>query len=476
MATAGFSHSLSSSTSQPASKSSKPFSISLSSNSRAPVSRKSTLLNPKKRPHSSLAEDSGSDHEDYTGGPQLLTGFDQAAGGAININGWPKEKAPLVIQSQKNRDWREESRRKRGKNILPAEVQAARQGLQVAEKSDVPDDSRPQFGLTFVAKKHSIDAHMEDADSSEAERGVAGVRVKRTVAKTEDEEAMEALLSGKKNSTLVIGDTGPDSVYTGRVVEVGVSDDVAFKRDVQSRPDSASLDDYAAVPVEEFGAALLRGMGWKEGEDMGKRKGEEASKSRKVERRAPLLGIGAKEISGNLLEVEGAWGKAAKGRKRQKDDKSYSPVVLKNARTGEMLTEDELKAKQEEQKKEEDDWRRRRDRNLAIDEERKAETAHRELDRDRDRESNSRTRYSSSRRDRNKDYHSSDYAMSNKERSHNSRYERDERDDSSASRHRYRDRAKSDIENDRYSSSRSSPKGSDRERDEYRSRRREEVY
>lgn len=476
MAAAGFSRSLSSSTSQPASKASKPFSISLSSNSRAPTLPKSTPLNPKKRPHSSLAEDSGSDHEDYKGGPQLLTGFDQAAGGAISINGWPKEKAPLVIQSQKNRDWREESRRKRGRNLLPAEVQAARQGLQVAERNDVPDDLRPQFGLTFVAKKHSIDVHVEDVGSSEVERDVAGAHVERTAAKTEDEEAMEALLSGKKSSTLVIGDTGPDSVFTGRVVEVGASDDVAFKRDVQSRPDSASLDDYATVPVEEFGAALLRGMGWKEGEDVGKRKGEEASKPRKVERRAPLLGIGAKEISGNLLEVEGAWGKAAKGGKRQKGDKSYSPVVLKNARTGEMLTEDELKAKREEQKKGEDDWRHRRDRNLAIDEGRKAERAHRELDRDRDREGSSRTRQSSSRRDRNKDYYSSEYDRSDKERSHGSRYERDDRDDSSASRHRYRDRAKSDIEDDRYSSSRSSPRASDRERDEYRSRRREEVY
>jgi hypothetical protein len=31
----------------------------------------------------------------------------------------------------------------------------------------------------------------------------------------------------------------------------------------------ASLEDYERVPIEAFGAALLRGMGWKEGEALG---------------------------------------------------------------------------------------------------------------------------------------------------------------------------------------------------------------
>ncbi|MCJ1350443.1 MAG: hypothetical protein MMC33_000424 [Icmadophila ericetorum] len=470
MASAGSSRSPSTSTTQPTTHIPKPFSISLSSNSRAPaIPEKSKPQNSKKRPHSSLADDSGSEHEDQESGPQLLAGFDQAAGGAIGINGRPKEKVSLVIPAQKNRDWREESRRKRGKNLLPAEVQ----GQKFAEKNEVSDGVTPLFGLTFVGKKEGTDVEMKDTGSSKVNGDIEGDQTEKPAAKTADEEAMEALLSGKKSSTLVIGDTGPDGIFTGRAAEAGVSDELAFKRDVLSRPDSASLDDYDAVPVEEFGAALLRGMGWKEGEDVGKRKGEAISKPKKVERRAPLLGIGAKEIPGNLLEVEGAWGKAAKGgNKRREADKSYSPVVLKNARTGEMLTEDEMKAKQEE----EEDWKRRRDRNLAIDEERKAERGHRERERERerDREASSRSRHSSSRGDRHKDYDSSDYdKSSDKERSHRSR---SGRDDSSTSRHKHRDRARSDIEDDRHSSSRSSPRGSDRERDEHRSRRREEVY
>jgi len=97
----------------------------------------------------------------------------------------------------------------------------------------------------------------------------------------------------------------------------GINEDDAFRNDVASRPDMASLEDYAAVPVEEFGAALLRGMGWKEGDVVGKRK-EQISKARVVKIRPALLGIGAKEVPGGVGDEFGAWGKAAKGGKRNR--------------------------------------------------------------------------------------------------------------------------------------------------------------
>jgi hypothetical protein len=42
-----------------------------------------------------------------------------------------------------------------------------------------------------------------------------------------------------------------------------------FRHDVQSRPEETKLEEYEEVPVEQFGAALLRGMGWKEGQSLG---------------------------------------------------------------------------------------------------------------------------------------------------------------------------------------------------------------
>ena len=44
----------------------------------------------------------------------------------------------------------------------------------------------------------------------------------------------------------------------------------AFRKDVEKLPDEATMEDYERVPVEQFGAALLRGLGWKEGQGVGR--------------------------------------------------------------------------------------------------------------------------------------------------------------------------------------------------------------
>ncbi|KAL2040071.1 hypothetical protein N7G274_006974 [Stereocaulon virgatum] len=355
--------------------SSKPFSISFGSTK----SRSTQPLPPRKRPHSALADLSGSDDEG--GGPQLVTAFDHSAGGAIT-NDRVEEQAPLVIQAEKNRDWREESRRKRRKPILPHEVQAAQsrqaQGQQASRVER--DEVSKVFGLEFVKRDAEGDTNMPEAQpfQQEPEHIIQP-------PKTADDEAMQALVSGQNNPTLRIeaieaGDRDDyepgESNYSDNMNE-----DDRFKADVASRPDVATLDDYAAMPVDSFGAALLRGMGWKDGEPVGKRRaGTTATpeKHRIVERRPALLGIGAKEVPGGVGDEFGAWGKVAKG--KRKTDLTYSPVMLKNSITGEMLTEEELEAKKQKEKeaqvdkdrgKGEDDWRQRRDRNLRVDAERK---------------------------------------------------------------------------------------------------------
>ncbi|XP_074645657.1 G-patch domain and KOW motifs-containing protein-like [Tubulanus polymorphus] len=44
------------------------------------------------------------------------------------------------------------------------------------------------------------------------------------------------------------------------------------KLDVSLRPDEPEEADYEAIPIEHFGVAMLRGMGWKDGEGIGKNK------------------------------------------------------------------------------------------------------------------------------------------------------------------------------------------------------------
>lgn len=376
----------------------KPFSISLStSKSRPAPSATSKPLNSKKRPHSSLA-DSESDNEDKSRRPQLVSAFDHSAGGAIGVNGVEKPKAPLVIHGPGNRDWRDEARRKKSKNILPAEVQAARSGAVANGGEKERDEVLKEGGLTFVKREVTGgegDVQMEEGDCLVSAQMDAKPR-------SADEEAMVALLGGgDKKSTLVLpaigSNGGIDDLRTGKDTFPTNEDDV-FRNDVASRPDMASLDAYAAVPVEEFGAALLRGMGWKEGDAVGRRK-EQITKPKAIERRPALLGIGAKEAPSGVGDELGAWGKVAKG--KRKVDKTYNPVLLRNSVTGEMLTEEELAEKKEKQKKEEGEWRERRDKNLAIDEGKKREMLTIEDTRPRDKDrSTTSSRHSSSRRDK----------------------------------------------------------------------------
>lgn len=349
---------------------SKPFSIKFGS-----AKPKSTPVTaPKKRPHSALAEPD-SDHEDEDRGPQLVSAFDQS--GAVVSSGVSKAQAPLVIQVEKNRDWREESRKKRRKNLLPAEVQAAQQSGQNGDSQIAHverDEVSKVSGIQFVNQDQDGDMAMPEKEALQQ------ITLQEAqISKTADEEAMEALLGSERKSTLQIPALEADDRNGYQTFEPAYSEltneDDRFKADVASRPDGASLDDYAAIPVEEFGAALLRGMGWKDGEAVGKRRaGAPAPKEPMIkERRPALLGIGAKETPGGVGDEFGAWGKAAKG--KRKTDLTYNPVLLQNSKTGEMLTEEELQKKKEEQMKgaKEEDWRERRDKNLRIDQERKLE-------------------------------------------------------------------------------------------------------
>ncbi|KAI4171302.1 MAG: hypothetical protein LQ343_004379 [Gyalolechia ehrenbergii] len=469
--------------------SSKTISISLGASQRKPSNPTKTTpsssLNPRKRPHSSLNDsDSDSDAEaSAQRAPQLVAAFDHSAGGAISVNGVEKAKEPLVIQVLKNRDWREESRRKekRAKNLLPAEVQAQRNGVHAPAKGhgEVERNEVSQLsGLQFVSQPPEDEAN---DGYGEVEMTMNG-KEESGKPKSADEEALEALLGdGSKKSILVVPavqQTEKEDEEDFRNGMAGMNEDDHFRSDVASRPDSASLDDYARVPVEEFGLGMLRGMGWKEGEVVGKRK-DQVSKARVVERRPALLGIGAKEVPGGVGEELGAWGKVTKGKHNKKVDKTYNPVLLKNSKTGEMLTEEEFFAKKERQMVEEREWKERRDRNLTIDEEKKSERKRREREKEyadgssrsrrRGRSRSSDSKRHSSRRERSR---SSDRrrGSSRRERSSSGERRRHSNDDRKEKERRRRER----YERDDATSSRHSH----RSRDEYDDtrRRRHEVY
>ena len=392
------------------------------------------------------------DEDEQAPAHEEVTGF--AADGAV-LSRPVEQKENVVIQNAGNGDWRTRGR----KNLLPAEVQAQRKaeanGLTaLVEKNEVSKAS----GLQFASHTEELSAVDENTNGDHI--------ISREPAKqmTEDEAALQALLSssnGERKTNAVI-------IQAEKARPQGTDEADDFKSDVASRPDIPTLEDYAAMPVEEFGLAMLRGMGQKRratGElvNYGSSNGEKKS-PRILEPRQGYLGIGAKAAPGAEVEL-GAWGKADM-RKNKKGEGLYTPVMLRDKRTGEMITEQELddrKKAAKQKKPDEEDWRNRRDRNLDKSG-RDSRNDHQKYITDKDDyrdQMNDFSRSSSSRKDRDEYESSRSRNPRSRSRDHSRREgdarRRDRRND------KYRDDDRYDSSSSRRSSHRD--KDSDRDRD-----------
>lgn len=283
------------------------FSLSLGSK------KSSAVVAPpsKKRPRSAL-EDDVADEETHT----------QHEISTFGVSAEPVKRAERVIQSIPNADWQDPTRRKKQKSGLPGED--SKKSKAAAEWPDQITVQEPKFGLNVVDR-----SGVGTNGTPPAEDQVNDEPVPKQ--KTADEEALEALTIGRRHEIKII--TPP-------------SEDEAFRDSYDEAPDAPTFHDFAAQPVEGFGAALLRGYVPK-GKTLESYGYNEDGKDDEPKRRPGLLGLGAKE-SGLGVEL-GAWGKGAKIQKGE----GYVPLGRKNIKTGEILTDEELKAKLEKQKEDE---------------------------------------------------------------------------------------------------------------------------
>lgn len=455
-----------------------------------------------RRPHNFGHEDS-SDEDENPPAHEEVSGFDTHTGGAITIDGEAvnDEKKPLVIPVTSKNNWRDRpgvNMSKGSKNLLPPEVQAMREAQrngQAAGGGDVETEGPSMaYGLSFAQEPKEFDDRARSGDSDQPMRDTNPVEDNKPLS--EDQLALQALIKEstgevERRSDLVIESSKPHNEEDETLERYDESS--SFKTDIQSRPESATLDQYNAIPVEEFGAALLRGMGWKDGQSIGRGNyGSSANANKSNEprvppRRAGFLGIGAKD-SGKGAEVEfGAWGKSAmrKASRKQGEENAegntegvYMPVTMRNKNTGEYITEEELAVKKKEAKSQPgtDDWRDRRDRNL--------EKSGRDKDRDsgyrrRDYDDDGRSSHSSRRdRSRSAGRHSSRRSRYDDTRRRDDRSSRDSDRDYRRTRDEDRDRKDRDYDRDRsrrhrddgYSSRSSHSSRHDRDRDRDRDR------
>lgn len=162
-----------------------------------------------------------------------------------------------------------------------------------------------QTASNAVKKEVSID--VEDSDVNTAEE------IKESV----DEQALKSLLSDEKS------ERKEDQIEAIPMTAPGLSETDAFREDVAARADESTIDEYSRVPIHQFGAALLRGMGWKDG--------TAASRTRTgptepylPDSRPSLLGIGASARPNNDKDKKGS---SNDSRTRKQAMTSYRPLT-----------------------------------------------------------------------------------------------------------------------------------------------------
>ena len=152
-----------------------------------------------------------------------------------------------------------------------------------------------------------------------------------TTTETLEQQALRAVLaSGNEDASSSRNMTIDLQTDTLNLLDRPPGDETdAFRQDILTRPEESTMEDYSVVPIESFGAALLRGMGWNPGSGPN-------PKVHEPKRRPAGLGLGASEKPGSERAQPGKKNETAsrteRDRKRKEDyatrgGRGYIPVV-----------------------------------------------------------------------------------------------------------------------------------------------------
>ncbi|KAF4452462.1 Pre-mRNA-splicing factor SPP2 [Fusarium albosuccineum] len=330
-----------------------------SNNSSKKTSRPAPPSTLGKRPRSHAlggASDSEPDDNEHRGRHEKITGFGADGAETARKTKDPRtEKKDYVIARQPNRDWKSElNGQRKGKNLLPEEARAQRNGTTV-ETEPADQDKGLKWGLTIKEKTQEEDQETEtDPDPTRHAAPEDDDSREPPPKRTADDEAIDALLGNTAEEEKIIQPTESD----------------AYRRDIKDTGEASTLDDYEAMPVEEFGAALLRGMGWD---------GKPRGAVKEVKRRPNRLGLGAKELK--EAEDLGGWNQGNKKNRRPRlDEYRREESKRKEGRRH----EDSYKHERERERERDRHGHRDRDRDRHRDYDRHRDRdRHRDYDRDR---------------------------------------------------------------------------------------------
>ncbi|KAK9365709.1 DExH-box splicing factor binding site-domain-containing protein [Lipomyces kononenkoae] len=207
---------------------------------------------------------------------ELITVF-----GADGATGEKEEdKKILVIPAIENRNWIEETMKRRRGIYKPVGQLIDAERNREADEQEKRSQQTQTYGLTVLKRDPSasgdttVDIEVDEGSTTKNPDSVVESSTTSLKYETKDETIREIISEfsedDRKKSDLVLPIALSSTSMSGEARGEQLSEEEAYKLDILTRPDEPTLQDYEAVPVEEFGFALLRGMGWKEGEGIGR--------------------------------------------------------------------------------------------------------------------------------------------------------------------------------------------------------------
>jgi len=278
-----------------------------------------------------------------------------------------EEKGPLVIPLIKTNQWRnQESIKEDGKSNknetettekvetpLPSEKEKDQEDKIVEEKSS-SIDLKSQYGLQIPVKKRKLNE--EDSGPNAMATKVESVedRVKEEEEEVEDNRTLEekAIDALKREARMDIDSDGSSirpSIDAIPILKQNAvpgtenlkSETEKFRHDIQFRPEESTLEDYERIPIEEFGAAMLRGMGWEKGKAVGRNRNKNNAMVEPIEfiPRPSLLGLGAQPVPIDFEEMKKKRKRKTMG--KEEPPKEYKPHVTSDGKVRHYRTLDE---------------------------------------------------------------------------------------------------------------------------------------
>lgn len=256
-------------------------------------------------------------------------GGDNGAGGSLKFSLASRKVAKKVaVNEQETRHYKVLITAVEGSKLQAAEPEAPQPGKQLIiprlenTYRAGPPGAR-KFAPSFVPPSNDADALKAGED-----RFVAAAPTAAAVT----EYGLDTRGSGGGGGAPANGE--PSSSAAAVSVQRGSllmpTDPKAFKQEVEKLPEEASLDAYEAMPIEEFGMAMLRGMGWSEGGGVGRSKKDVPAQE--YVRRPQRLGLGAQPAA--LAAKDAAAAAAAEAAKPKRPGDYSKP---KKAAPGELV-------------------------------------------------------------------------------------------------------------------------------------------